>query len=102
MATQNGKRVFVCGVGMTKVSTFTRFTTAHILHPTNILESFQNFLCEYIKLTNPLVLALCLFTETYSEPCQISKKELFAEMAHGIKLLSIFAKRSTLDIMIRF
>ena len=95
MATQNGKRVFVCGVGMTKVSTFTRFTTAHI---SDILESFQNFLCEYIKLTIRLVLALCLFTETYSEPCQISKTELFAEMAHGIKLLSIFAKRSTLDI----
>ena len=60
MATQNAKRVFVCGVGMTKVSTFTRFTTAHILHPTNILQSFRDFLCEYIKYTNRLVLVLCL------------------------------------------
>ena len=36
-------------------------------------------------------------TEAYSEPCQISRMERFAEIFNGQKPLIVFAKRSILD-----
>ena len=37
-------------------------------------------------------------TEAYSEPFQISKMEHFAKLVNGSKLITIFAKRSLLDL----
>lgn len=36
--------------------------------------------------------------ETYSEPCQTSNMERFAKVVNNVKLLTIFAKHSTLDV----
>ena len=43
-------------------------------------------------------LALTSGTEVRSERCQISKMKLFARIACGFQLLTIFAKSSILDI----
>ena len=37
-------------------------------------------------------------TETYLEPCQISKMECFAKIINGFQPLTIFARRSILDV----
>ena len=37
-------------------------------------------------------------TEAYSEPCQTSKIESFAKIVNGFMPLTIFAKRSILDV----
>ena len=37
-------------------------------------------------------------SEAYSEPCQTSKMKCFAKIINGLKLLTIFAKRSILDV----
>ena len=37
-------------------------------------------------------------TETYSEPCQISKMELFAQIGNGLKLLTSFTRSSIFDV----
>ena len=36
-------------------------------------------------------------SEAYSQPCQTSKIERFAKIAHGFQLIGIFAKHSILD-----
>ena len=38
------------------------------------------------------------YVEGYSEPCQISKKELFTQIVNGLKPLTIFAKSSITDV----
>ena len=37
-------------------------------------------------------------TEAYSEPCQTPKMERFERIANDLRSLTIFAKRSILDI----
>ena len=37
-------------------------------------------------------------TETYSEPCQTSKMEFFAEIGNGWKPLTSFTRNSILDL----
>ena len=39
-----------------------------------------------------------LFSEAYSAPCQTSKKELFAKIDDSLNPLTLFAKRSILDV----
>ena len=39
-------------------------------------------------------------TETYLEPCQISKMECFAKIINGFQPLTIFARRSILDVLL--
>ena len=36
--------------------------------------------------------------EAYSEPSQTSKKESFTKIVNGVEPLTIFAKRSVLDV----
>ena len=38
------------------------------------------------------------YLEGYSEPRQISKKELFTQIVNGLKPLTIFAKSSITDV----
>ena len=38
------------------------------------------------------------YLEGYSEPCQISKKELFRQIVNGLKPLTIFVKSSISDV----
>ena len=38
------------------------------------------------------------FSKIHSEPCQISKMELFAKTGNGWKLLTIYRKSSILDV----
>ena len=37
-------------------------------------------------------------TEVYSEPCQISKMELYAQIVNGFQPLTIIEKSSILDV----
>ena len=37
-------------------------------------------------------------TGAYSEPCQTSNTEVFAEIGNGFQLLTIFSKSSILDV----
>ena len=51
----------------------------------------------------PLKILYCIYivvliSEAYSEPCQLSKMEFFAKIFNGLKLLTVFAKISILDI----
>ena len=39
-----------------------------------------------------------MITEAYSEPCQISKMELFTKVVNSFHPLTIFAKRCVLDV----
>ena len=39
-----------------------------------------------------------LILEAYSEPCQVSKMEFSVKIVNNLKLLTIFAKNSILDI----
>ena len=51
--------------------------------------------------TNSNLGSICLsgsFTEAYSEPCRTSKMELSVKTLNSLKLLTIFAKRSILDV----
>ena len=38
------------------------------------------------------------YSEGYSEPCQVSKKELFTQTVNGLKPLTIFVKSSVSDV----
>ena len=38
------------------------------------------------------------YLEGYSEPCQISKKELFTQIVNGLKPFAIFVKGSISDV----
>ena len=37
-------------------------------------------------------------SEAYSEPCQISKMEVFSQIVNGFQFLTTFAKSSILDV----
>ena len=47
---------------------------------------------------NETFLTLEAISETYSEPCQISKMEVFAKIVNGFSFLTIFTKNSILDV----
>ena len=44
------------------------------------------------------IISLCRCTKTYWEPCQRSKMELFVEKAHSFWLLTVFGKKSILEV----
>ena len=47
-------------------------------------------------------LSKCFRSEANSEPCQTSKTKLFAKTVNGFSPLTIFVKRSILDVRLGF
>ena len=41
-----------------------------------------------------------MISEEYSEPCQLSKIQLYAKIVNGFEPLTIFAQNSVLDVRI--
>ena len=50
------------------------------------------------KYINMDFLLVYIFPEAYSEPCHTSEMKNFAKIVNSFKPLTIFAKRSTLDV----
>ena len=42
------------------------------------------------------------YAAAYSEPCQITKTELFVKIINGVQLLEIFVKSSISDVWLDF
>ena len=42
------------------------------------------------------------YAAAYSEPCQITKTELFVKIINGVQLLEIFVKSSISDVSLDF
>ena len=58
---------------------------------------------DFSVLIFPLKILYCIYIvvlilEAYSEPCQVSKMEFSVKIVNNLKLLTIFAKNSILDI----
>ena len=80
-------------------------TPGSVLHKKAVLKKIskttEKWLCEAFssRVTGFLVKILSEQTsEVYPEPCQISKLELFVKKINGFQLLTIFMKRSVLDV----
>ena len=70
----------------------------HVFHKIHFFHVFFRSILIF-----PLKILYCIYivvliSEAYSEPYQISKMEFFAKIFNGLKLLTVFAKISILDI----
>ena len=66
-----------------------------------VADSFEERLAEAGSFrSNLTVTKFLMISEEYSEPCQLSKIQLYAKIVNGSKPWTIFAKNPVLDVRI--